>query len=327
MNSPWRICIAPMIDWTDRHYRYFMRTMTKHTRLYTEMITTGALLYGDAERFLHFHPEENPVALQLGGSSPEALAKCASMAQDCGYVEVNLNVGCPSDRVQAGKFGACLMAEPHLVAECVAAMREACNLPVTVKCRIGIDKQDNYEFLENFIDSISNAGCKHVIIHARKAWLTGLSPKQNREIPPLNYDVVYQIKKDFPELTIVINGGITTFEQIKDQLQKVDGTMLGRIAYYDPYLFANIDQTFFNIETPPITREAVLSQMLLYIEAELQKGTRLHSITRHMLNLYNSQPNAKHWRRSLSSLSQVNPHDALNGVMNGVRSLFVTLTK
>jgi tRNA-dihydrouridine synthase A len=291
-----------------------MRLISKRTRLYTEMITTGALLYGDAPRFLAFHAAEQPVALQLGGCDPNALAQCAKLAEEYGYAEVNLNVGCPSDRVQAGKFGACLMAEPNLVADCISAMREACALPVTVKSRIGIDKQDNYEFLEKFIDTVALAGCEQFIIHARKAWLSGLSPKQNREIPPLSYATVYQIKRDFPALTIIINGGITTLEQATEQLNRVDGVMLGRAAYYNPYLFANVDQQFFNEATEILTRENIVEQMLFYIDTELTKGTKLHAITRHMLHLYNGLPGAKNWRRTLS-------HAALQSPQEGIKIL------
>ena len=305
-----------MIDWTDRHYRYFMRLISKRTRLYTEMITTGALLYGDAPRFLSFHSVEHPVALQLGGCDPKALAQCAQLAEEYGYAEVNLNVGCPSDRVQAGKFGACLMAEPNLVADCIAAMREACSLPVTVKSRIGIDKQDNYEFLEKFIDTVALAGCEQFIIHARKAWLKGLSPKQNREIPPLSYDTVYQIKRDFPGLVIIINGGITTLEQTTQQLEIVDGVMLGRAAYYNPYLFANVDQQFFNETTEVLTRENIVEQMLIYIDAELTKGTKMHAITRHMLHLYNGEPGAKNWRRTLSYAALQSPAEGIRVILD-----------
>ena len=310
-SNSWRVCIAPMIDWTDRHYRYFMRLMTQHTRLYTEMITTGAIIYGDAERFLKYSPQEHPLALQLGGCDPKALAQCARLAADYAYAEINLNVGCPSDRVQSGKFGACLMAEPKLVAECVLAMREACGLPITVKTRIGIDEQDSYEFLTQFIQTVSAAGCQHFIIHARKAWLSGLSPKENREIPPLCYDRVYQLKQDFPELTFIINGGILTFDEASEQLNRVDGVMMGRAAYHNPYIFAAADQLLFGAEYPILTRHQIMEKMLPYIEEELSRGARLHHLTRHLLNLFNNQPGARYWRRSLTLASQLSANDGL----------------
>jgi tRNA-dihydrouridine synthase A len=309
--NPWRLCIAPMIDWTDRHYRYFMRTMTQHTRLYTEMITTGAIIYGGAERFLKYHPQEHPVALQLGGCDPIALGQCARLAQEYGYAEINLNVGCPSDRVQSGKFGACLMAEPKLVAECVTAMREACDLPVTVKTRIGIDEQDSYEFLRQFIQTVSDAGCQQFIIHARKAWLKGLSPKENREIPPLHYDRVYQLKKDFPELMFILNGGILTLAEVEEQLNCVDGVMIGRAAYHNPYIFAEVDHHLFGREDPVLTRHQIMENMLVYMEEELAQGTRLHHITRHILNLFNNQPRARYWRRSLTEAAQLSSTEGL----------------
>ena len=300
-----------MIDWTDRHYRYFMRLMTQHTRLYTEMITTGAIIYGDAERFLKYSPQEHPLALQLGGCDPKALAQCARLAGEYAYAEINLNVGCPSDRVQSGKFGACLMAEPQLVADCVLAMREACHLPITVKTRIGIDEQDSYEFLTQFIQSVSAAGCQQFIIHARKAWLSGLSPKENREIPPLCYERVYQLKQDFSTLTFIINGGILTLDEASEQLNRVDGVMMGRAAYHNPYIFAAVDQLLFGAEYPILTRHQIMEKMLPYIEEELSRGARLHHMTRHLLNLFNNQPRARYWRRSLTHAAQLAANDGL----------------
>ncbi len=297
------LSIAPMIDWTDRHYRYLMRQLTQHTLLYTEMITTGAIIFGDAERHLAYSPAENPVVLQLGGCDPKALAQSARLGQEYGYAEINLNVGCPSDRVKSGKFGACLMAEPQLVAECIAAMKDACDLPVTVKTRLGIDDQDSYEFLATFTEKVAASGCETFIIHARKAWLNGLSPKENREKPPLNYERVYQLKKDFSDLNIIINGGITDFDTAKEQLKQVDGVMIGRMAYHDPFAFSEVDHLFFGAEKSNITRHDVVKAMFPYMEEQLSQGVRLHSITRHMLNLFNGQPRARQWRRELSSIS------------------------
>lgn len=295
-----RFSVAPMLDWTDKHCRYFHRIITQQALLYTEMVTTGALIYGDRDRFLQFNALENPVVLQLGGSNPKDLATCAQMAQDYGYAEVNLNVGCPSDRVQNGSFGACLMAKPDLVAECISTMQRQVSIPVTVKCRIGIDEQDSYEELLHFIATVAAAGCKTFIIHARKAWLSGLSPKQNREIPPLRYDVVYQIKQDFPQLQIIINGGITELNDGLAMLQNVDGVMVGREAYQNPYCLSVVDSGFYLDERTIPSRQEVVEQMLPYIGAELAKGVRLHSITRHMLGLFHAMPNARSWRRYLS---------------------------
>ncbi len=289
-----------MLDWTDRHCRYFHRLLTRHALLYTEMVTTGALLHGDRERFLRFDPAEHPLALQLGGSDPEALARCASMAVDFAYDEVNLNVGCPSDRVQNGRFGACLMAEPDLVAECVAAMRENVTIPVTVKCRIGIDDRDSYSELQHFIATVAAAGCRTFIIHARKAWLNGLSPKQNREIPPLRYDDVYRIKQDLPDLQIVINGGIVSLEQAHGLLECVDGVMIGRAAYHNPYLLAGVDRLFFDGYLPVKTRQEVIMEFVPYVQRQLSQGVRLHSMTRHILGLFHGEPGARGWRRHLS---------------------------
>jgi len=296
-----RFSVAPMLDWTDRHCRFFLRLISKQALLYTEMVTTGALLHGDRQRFLQFDPSEHPLALQLGGSDPAGLAACAKMAEDFGYDEVNLNVGCPSDRVQNGSFGACLMAEPELVAECVAAMRQAVSIPVTVKSRIGIDDRDSYEELIQFIGTVAEAGCDTFIVHARKAWLKGLSPKQNREVPPLRYDVVYQLKRDFPALQIVLNGGITTLDQAEDVLGNgVDGVMVGREAYHNPYILAEVDRRLFGASTEVITRAEIIEKLLPYIEQQRAEGVRLHSITRHILGLFHGEPGARSWRRHLS---------------------------
>ena len=295
-----RFCVAPMLDWTDRHCRYFHRLMSKHAVLYTEMITTGALIHGDKNRFLRFNPQEHPLALQLGGSNPADLALCAMMAEDFGYDEVNLNVGCPSDRVQSGRFGACLMADPVLVAECIAAMNRKTSIPVTVKSRIGIDEQDSYSELVQFIATVAEAGCRTFIIHARKAWLSGLSPKQNREVPPLRYDVVYQIKKDFPELEIILNGGINSLEQAQSCLQHCDGVMIGREVYQKPYLLADVDRLFFQDNLETLSRRAVILALIPYIQKQIKAGSRLNNVTRHILGLFHGQPGAKGWRRHLS---------------------------
>lgn len=297
-----RTCsIAPMLDWTDRHYRYFMRLITPHSLLYTEMITTGAILFGDSDRHLRFSQQESPVALQLGGSDPKALAECARIGEEYGYAEINLNVGCPSDRVQSGRFGACLMKAPKLVAECVQAMQAVVSIPVTVKTRIGVDDHDSYDFLCDFIQSSADAGCETFIIHARKAWLKGLSPKQNREIPPLCYDVVYRLKKDFPQLEIVINGGIESILDIKSHLEHIDGVMLGRQAYKNPYLFAQIENDLFCFE--PLCRSAVVENYVSYMEEQLKEGVRMSTLTRPLLCLYKGLPYAKLWRREISNSS------------------------
>ncbi len=301
MTEPDRtISVAPMLDWTDRHDRYFLRLITSKALLYTEMVTTGAILFGDEARHLDFDPAEQPVALQLGGSNPEDLAKCAKIAEGYGYQEINLNVGCPSDRVQNGRFGACLMAEPHTVANCVKAMQDVTCLPVTVKNRIGIDDLDSYDHLLDFTGTIRDAGCRTFIIHARKAWLTGLSPKENRTIPPLDYPRVYQLKKDFPDLEIIINGGITTLEDIDEHLRHVDGVMVGREAYQNPYFLAAIDSRYFGMDDDAPDRQQVVQEILPYIDREMKKGVPLKSITRHMLGLFQGRPGAKAWRRHIS---------------------------
>ncbi|MGI9890176.1 tRNA dihydrouridine(20/20a) synthase DusA [Vibrio chagasii] len=295
-----RLSVAPMLDWTDRHCRYFHRLLSQQTLLYTEMVTTGAILHGKGD-FLEYSEQEHPLALQLGGSNPVDLAACAKLAAERGYDEVNLNVGCPSDRVQNGRFGACLMAEPELVADCVSAMKEVTDVPITVKTRIGIDDQDSYEFLTKFISTVSEkGGCEQFTIHARKAWLSGLSPKENREIPPLDYDRAYQIKKDFSDLVIAVNGGITTLEQTKEHLQHLDGVMIGREAYHSPFILAEVDQQIFGLDTPIKKRSQVVEEMYPYIERELSKGASLGHISRHMLGLFQSMPGARQWRRYIS---------------------------
>lgn len=295
-----RFSVAPMLDWTDRHCRYFHRLMSKNALLYTEMVTTGAIIHGKGD-FLAYNEEEHPLALQLGGSNPVDLARCAKLAAERGYDEINLNVGCPSDRVQNGKFGACLMGEAELVAQCVAAMREVADIPITVKTRIGIDEQDSYEFLTHFIQTVSEkGGCDNFTIHARKAWLKGLSPKENREIPPLDYPRVYQLKQDFPQLTMAINGGIKTFEEMEQHLQHLDGVMVGREAYQSPYLMAEVDQRLFGSTTPIMKRSEIVEAMYPYIERQLANGSYLGHITRHMLGLFQSMPGARQWRRYIS---------------------------
>jgi tRNA-dihydrouridine synthase A len=295
-----RFCVAPMLDLTDRHARYFLRLISRHAWLYTEMVTTGALLHGDHHRYLAYHQAEHPLALQLGGSDPSAMARCTRMAEDYGYDEVNINVGCPSDRVRNGLFGACLMATPERVAECVDAMCASTQIPVTIKTRIGIDNQDDYEFLHHFIQVNQEAGCDIFIIHARKAWLQGLSPKENREVPPLNYERVYQIKKDFPELEIILNGGLTDLDTAQRQLDYVDGVMLGRVAYHQPWLLSEVDHRFYGDEQTEKNRREIVEQMLPYVEEVLQEGGQLKFITRHMLGLFHGVPGARHWRRILS---------------------------
>ncbi len=294
------LSIAPMLDWTDKYCRYFMRLISKRTLLYTEMVTTGAIIHGDRERFLDFFPDEHPLALQLGGSDPVDLAQCSRYGAEWGYDEINLNVGCPSDRVQSGRFGACLMAEPAVVAECVTAMREACDVPVTVKHRIGIDNHDSYEALSHFVDSIANAGCHTFIVHARKAWLQGLSPKENRDIPPLKYHVVHQLKADFPHLEFIINGGFKTLGQVEQQLHKVDGVMIGREAYSNPWLLAEADQRIFHEAATVTTRPQIIDSLLPFIEQECSRGVPLNRISRHILGLFQGQPGARAWRRYIS---------------------------
>jgi len=289
-----------MMDWSDRHCRFFWRLLTRRALLYTEMVTTGALIHGDRERFLHFNTEEHPVALQLGGCDPADLARCAGFAEEWGYDEVNLNCGCPSDRVQSGAFGAALMAKPELVADCVKAMRDACALPVTVKHRIGIDHMESYDEMTGFVAPIAAAGCEVFIVHARKAWLQGLSPKENREIPPLHYPWVYQLKKDFPDLTIVINGGVDSLDASREHLEQVDGVMIGREAYQNPWMLARADSELFGDEDPAKDRAAVVAELLPYIEEQMALGANLNHITRHILGLFQGVPGARRFRRHLS---------------------------
>jgi len=306
--SPFIISVAPMMDCTDRHDRYFLRLMAPEVRLYTEMITTQALVHGDQKSLLAYHPSEKYIALQLGGSDPQQLVYCTELAENHGYNEVNLNVGCPSSRVKAGKFGACLMLQPELVAECVANMQAKVTIPVTVKCRIGVDDADSYEDLHYFISAMQQANCQTIIIHARKAWLNGLSPKENREIPPLQYETVYQIKRDFPHLTILINGGIKSLTDIKMHEHYVDGVMIGRAAYSDPYLLAAISNEYHRIQPP--TREEVVSAYLPYVADQLHANVKLTMITRHINGLFHSQSGAARWRRYLSE----NAHQENAGV-------------
>jgi tRNA-dihydrouridine synthase A len=295
-----RFCVAPMMEWTDRHCRYFLRLISKATFLYTEMVTAEAVLYGDRERVLGFSPEEHALGLQLGGSDPKRLAEAAKIGADYGYDEINLNIGCPSDRVQSGRFGACLMAEPELVAESVAAMGEAAQIPITVKCRVGIDDQDAEESLDRFIDIVAEAGCQTFIVHARKAWLRGLSPKENRDVPPLDHGRVYRLKQRRPELEIVLNGGIESFASAAAHLPHVDGVMLGRAAYADPYLLAEVDRALFGGEEVPPSRLDVLDCFVPYVEQELARGARLNQMTRHILGLFHGQPRARAFRRHLA---------------------------
>ena len=306
----WRVSVAPMLDWSDRHCRYFHRLLSHHALLYSEMVTTGALIHGDVARHLRFSPEEQPVALQLGGSDPSDLAQCARLGAQWGYSEINLNCGCPSERVQRGAFGACLMAEPQLVADCVKAMVDVVELPVTVKHRIGIDQVESYDFVCDFVGAVSQAGCRTFIVHARNAWLKGLSPKDNRDIPPLRYDWAYRLKRDFPGLVIVINGGINTTEQVQTHLAQLDGVMLGREAYHNPWWLSQWDAAFFgdlptaNTPADKITREWVEQQMVDYMVRELSlHGTSWPSIARHMLGLRHGLPGARHWRRVWSDHS------------------------
>ena len=297
-NNP--LSIAPMMDRTDRHYRYLMRQITRQTLLYTEMVTTSAIIHGDRNKLLGFSPAEKPLVLQLGGDRPLELAECAKIAEDYGYDAVNLNVGCPSSRVQNGNFGACLMAQPELVAKAVTAMQRAVEIPVSVKHRIGIDNRDRYEDMREFVRVVSEAGCCHFTVHARKAWLRGLSPKENRDIPPLRYEDVYRLKEEFPNLFIEINGGITTLEQVSHCLKSVDGVMIGRAAYDNPYLFATVDRDIYNVTNKIPTRHQIVEAMFPYIDYWLGKGVRLNSVTRHMLQLFAGKPGAKRWKRYLS---------------------------
>lgn len=305
-----RISIAPMMDWTDPHCRYFLRLITKHTLLYTEMVTSAALIRGHAEYLLQYDPFEHPIALQLGGSDPQELAAAAQLGEQFGYDEINLNVGCPSERVRSGSFGACLMLEPKLVRDCVAAMQQAVNIPVTVKCRTGVNKIMSYSFLKNFVQTVQEAGCNSFIIHARNAWLNGISPKENREIPPLRYDYVYRLKDELPELEIILNGGIKTHAQVAQHLDYVDGVMIGREAYHNPYWLAVIDHLFYGDSHPIATRQEIINAYLPYVQQQLQSGERLNTITRHILGLFHGQVGARHWRRYLSDPTVLAKNDA-----------------
>ena len=303
-----RLCTAPMMDWSDRHCRYFFRQLAPHAVVYTEMVTTGALLHGNLPRHLRFHPAEHPLALQLGGSEPGDLAHCARLGEQWGYDEINLNCGCPSERVQRGAFGACLMAEPELVAECVKAMQDAVSIPVTVKHRLGIDRMDAYDFVRRFVETLARAGCGTFIVHARNAILKGLSPKDNREVPPLRYSEVYRLKREFPELTIVVNGGIHTVADAHDHLGRVDGVMLGRTAYHDPFRLAELDALLFG--GAAVSREEVVGRLASYAREETARGEPLRSITRHMLGLFHGQPRARMWRQLLCDASRLARNDA-----------------
>ena len=299
-----------MMDWTDRHCRFFHRQLSRHARLYTEMVTTGALLHGDVARHLDFDPAEHPVALQLGGSEPEDLAHCARLGQRWGYDEINLNCGCPSERVQRGAFGACLMAEPALVADCVKAMRDAVSIPVTVKHRIGIDRNEDYGFVRDFVGRLSDAGCEVFIVHARNAWLKGLSPKANREVPPLRYEVVDRLAADFPRAQFVLNGGIVSLAQSAEALARLAGVMVGRAAYHDPYLLAAVDRELFGAAEAPPTRPQVLAAMSAYLERQAAAGLPPRAVLRHMLQLFHGEHGARNWRRLLSDPEFIDRHGA-----------------
>ncbi|MDP2820392.1 MAG: tRNA dihydrouridine(20/20a) synthase DusA [Polaromonas sp.] len=311
---PHRLSVAPMMDWTDRHCRYFHRLLSHHALLYTEMVTTGALVHGDVARHLRFNAGEHPVALQLGGSEPVDLTHCAKLGEQWGYDEINLNCGCPSERVQRGAFGACLMAEPQLVADCVKAMVDVVDVPVTVKHRIGIDKGESYAFVSDFVGTVSAAGCRTFIVHARNAWLQGLSPKENREVPPLRYELVHRLKQEFPELTIVINGGVTTGEQVAALLRELDGVMVGREAYYNPWWLASWDEAFFGAAANGQTRESVESLMVDYMATQAAAhGTPWSAIARHMLGLRHGLPGSRRWRQVWSDhrLKTLHPREVM----------------
>jgi tRNA-dihydrouridine synthase A len=299
-NTDYRLSVAPMMDWTDRHCRYFHRLLTQKARLYTEMVTTGALIHGNQPRHLDFNPQEHPVALQLGGSDPADLATAAKLGETWGYDEINLNCGCPSERVQRGSFGACLMAEPKLVADCVKAMVDKVSVPVTVKHRIGIDDVEGYEFVRDFVGTVSEAGCHVFIAHARNAILKGLSPKQNREVPPLKYEFVYRLKKEFPNLTIVLNGGVANSAQVREHLAHIDGVMIGREAYHNPYWLASWDREFYDIDTDAPDREDIEETMNEYADRAVALGSTRHSVMRHMVGLYKGLSGARAWRRKLT---------------------------
>ncbi|MFN0024964.1 MAG: tRNA dihydrouridine(20/20a) synthase DusA [Parvularculaceae bacterium] len=319
-NPDWRFSVAPMMDGTDRHCRYFHRQLTKRARLYSEMIVAEAIVRGDRARLLGFDDIEHPVALQLGGSDPERLAQAARIGADFGYGEINLNVGCPSDRVQSGIFGACLMKSPQLVADCVAAMRASVRVPVTVKCRLGVDDQDPDESLFAFVETVAAAGCAVFIVHARKAWLQGLSPKENREVPALDYEIVRRLKKARPGLTIVLNGGLASVEAAAAEAQGVDGVMLGRAAYGEPAILAHVDRVFFGDAAPPPRLEDVALAMSAYIRRQAAHGVKPHHVTRHMLGLYHGQPGARAWRRMLSQQGAVSPAGILDSALAAMQA-------
>ena len=300
MNLDRRFCVAPMLDCTDRHERFLLRLISRHAVLYTEMVTTGALLFGDTGRFLDFDESEHPVALQLGGSDPDAMTRCAELAQRWGYDEVNINVGCPSDRVQSGSFGACLMQSPELVAENVQQMQAAVDIPVTVKCRIGVDDQEPRQALWALVEQSAGAGCNVFLVHARKAWLKGLSPKANRTVPPLDYPLVYQLKEDFPELEININGGIETLEQCQNHLEHVDGVMMGREVYSNPYVMSAVDGLFYADYESSLTRDQVLERYIAYIDQRMAAGVRLNQLSKHVVGLFHGEPRSRLWRRHIS---------------------------
>ena len=301
-----RLNVAPMMDWTDRHCRYFHRGLAPSAVLYTEMVTSGAVLHGDRDRLLGYEPEEHPLALQLGGSEPADLAQCARIAQGLEYDEVNLNVGCPSDRVQRGRFGACLMVEPDLVRDCIAAMRDAVEIPVTVKTRLGVDDHYSYDYFSDFIGSVAESGCDIFIVHARKAWLSGLSPKENREVPELRYEWVHRLKREQPELTVVINGGIRSLREVQRQLEIVDGVMLGRAAYQTPWLLAELQQGLFG-QPGVASREEAVERMTGYMQGQVKRGVPVNKTSRHMLGLFQGRPGARRWRQYISQNSHLDP--------------------
>lgn len=305
--SPWRFCVAPMMDWTDRHCRYFHRQLSRRARLYTEMMTTGALLHGDVSRHLDFDSTEHPVALQLGGSERDELAACAKLGARWGYDEINLNCGCPSERVQRGAFGACLMAEPQLVADCVKAMQDAVSVPITVKHRLGLDLAEDYSFVRDFVGTLFDVGCRVFVVHARNAVLGGLSPKDNRKVPRLRYDDVARLKSDFPEATIVLNGGVSSLESADTSLSEVDGVMLGRLAYHEPACLLEVDQRFFN-DVPATTHGTALEAMTAYLQQQNAAGIPVRAVIRHMLGLYNGRPGARRWRQWLSDPRFLDEH-------------------
>ncbi len=314
------LSIAPMMDRTDRHYRYFMRQITRHTLLYTEMVTSQAIKHGDLERLIGFSEVEKPIVLQVGGDDPKDLAHCAKLAEDFGYDEINLNVGCPSSRVQSGNFGACLMFDPDRVADCISEMKAATKIPVSVKHRIGVDDRDSYEEMVEFVKTVASAGCDRFSVHARKAWLQGLSPKENRDIPPLRYEDVHRLKRDFPELFIEINGGFVTLAQSLPQLEHVNAVMIGRAAYDAPYMFADADRLFYGDDSPVRSRHEVVEAMFEYVDRHVAEGKKLHSITRHMLQLFHGRPNNRSWKQILTMKGSIPGMgvEALKEAMSGI---------